>query len=117
MASKQKNKYPTQPQSVCDVIKKIKDSIRHQEIYVLVIDEVYDGDNEGGVKVEVVDSLERARSLYLDHAYANEKYFLESYQEHAIVNRDDSELYCECYNETEQYCKTHAIVYVKSFEL
>jgi hypothetical protein len=92
-----------------------KDDI--QRIYVFVTEQVYDGDNEGGVKVKVFTEKERAKSLYLDQAYANERYFLNTYQEHALINRDDQTMYCECYAETEQYCKTHAVVYVKSFEL
>lgn len=88
-----------------------------QRVYVLVKEQVYDGDNEGGVKVQVFTEKERAKSVYLNEAYANEKYFLETYEEHALVNRDDKTMYCECYSETEEYCRTHAVVYVKVCEI
>jgi hypothetical protein len=88
-----------------------------QRVYVVMYHNIYDGDNEGSPIVNVTTDRERARCLYLSKAYEYERYFLSRYEEHALINRDDQTMYCECYSETEEYCRTHAVVYVKSFEL
>lgn len=104
------------PQLIGGILKLIgKDEPKR--IYVVVLHNVFDGDNEGSPFIKVTTELERAKSLYLNKAYDYEKYFLNKYQEYAVVNRDDVSMYCECFSRTEEYCRTHAVVYVKSFDL
>ena len=93
------------------------DIINTQTIYINVYEGVYDGDNEGGVKLKVNTDKMRAKSKYLADAYDLERYFLNTFGEHAIINRDDNAMFCECYSETKDYCYYHAIVYVKSYDL
>lgn len=105
-----------EPASIGGILKLISRTPAKQ-IYVIVYNNIYNGDDEGGIKIKVTTEKERAKSIYLNKAYEYEKYFLNAYEEHALINRDDQSMYCECYTETEKYCQTHAIVYVKTFDI
>ena len=112
------NKSYSEPKNIGTLLKLVaNDEKKQQTVYVNLYEGVYDGDNEGGVRLKVTTERERARSRYLNDAHDIERYFLNTFQEHAIINRDDETMFCECYAETEEYCRCHAVVYVKSFDL
>lgn len=88
-----------------------------QRVYVTVIRGCYDGDNSDANYEYADTDIERARSKYLVEANDSEEYFLNKFEEQAVINRDDDAMYCECSARTEDFCRYHNVVYVRTFEL
>ena len=112
-----KSKEPLQLGEIIGNMVEFADETKPQRVYVVYITGCYDGDTSDARHVNATTDLERAKSMYLAEANESESYFLNRFENHALINRDDETMYCECYAEGEEYCRWHNLVFVKTIEL